>query len=74
MDIELFRTSSEEERKKLRKILLDKQISFSERWEKIPLVKRGKYGGQKEMCVVYISEFYDDRVDEICKLMEKENA
>ena len=35
MDIELFRTSSEEERKKLRKILLNKQISFSERWEKI---------------------------------------
>ena len=31
MDIELFRTSSEEERKKLRKILLNKQISFSER-------------------------------------------
>lgn len=70
MDIEIFRTSSEEERKKLRKILLKEQMSFSERWEKIPLVKRPKHGGKKEMCVVYVSDFYKDRIDEICKQME----
>lgn len=37
MDIEIFRTSDEEERKKFRNILMDKQVAFSERWEKIPL-------------------------------------
>ena len=63
MDIEIFRTSNEEERKKVRKILLDKQVSFSEQWEKIPLVKRVKYGGKKEMCVIYINDFYRDQID-----------
>lgn len=74
MDIEIFRTSSEEERKKFRKILLDKQVSFSERWEKIPLVKRVKYGGKKEICVIYINDYYKDQIDEIFEGMEQTHA
>ena len=74
MDIEIFRTSSEEEREKFRKILLNEQLSFSEKWEKIPLVKRPKHGGKKEMCVIYISDFYKDRVEELCKRMTETNA
>lgn len=70
MDIEIFRTSNEEERKKFRKILLDKQVSFSERWEKIPLVRRAKHGGRKEMCVIYINDYYKDQLDEIFEGME----
>lgn len=74
MDIEIFRTSNEEERKKVRKILLDKQVSFSEQWEKIPLVKRVKYGGKKEMCVIYINDYYRDQIDEIFEGMDKIKA
>lgn len=74
MDIEIFRTSNEEERKKVRKILLDKQVSFSEQWEKIPLVKRVKYGGKKEMCVIYINDYYKDQIDEIFEGMDKIKA
>lgn len=74
MDIEIFRTSNEEERKKVRKILLDKQVSFSEQWEKIPLVKRVKYGGKKEMCVIYINDYYRDQIDEIFEGMDKVKA
>lgn len=70
MDIEIYRTSDEADRTKIRKILLDRQLSFSEKWEKIPLIKRGKYGGKKEMCVIYISDYYKDQVKEICSLME----
>ena len=47
MDIEVFRTSDEEERKQFRKILMDRQLSFSERWERIPMIKRPKHGGKK---------------------------
>ena len=74
MDIEIFRTSNEEERKKFRKILLDKQVSFSERWEKIPLVKRAKHGGRKEMCVIYINDYYKDQLHEIFEGMEQTKA
>lgn len=71
MDIEIFRTSDEEERKKFRNILMSKQVAFSERWEKIPLVKRGKHGGKKEMCVIYINDYYKDQIDEIIEGMEE---
>ena len=56
---------------KIRRILLGKQLSFSERWEKIPLIKRPQHGGKKEMCVIYISDYYKDRIEEICSLMEQ---
>lgn len=65
MEIEILRTSSEEERKKFRAVLMDHQVSFTERWERIPLLKRGKHGGKKEMCVIYINDYYKDQVEEI---------
>ena len=69
MDIDIFRTSDEEERKKMRKLLLGRQISFSEKWEKIPLLKRQKSGGKKEICVIYISDYYDHLIEEIKREM-----
>lgn len=71
MDIEIYRTCDESERMKIRKILLGRQLSFSEKWEKIPLIKRPHHGGKKEMCVIYISDYYKDQVEEICSLMEE---
>lgn len=65
MEIEILRTSSEEERKKFRTVLMNHQVSFTERWERIPLFKRGKHGGKKEMCVIYINDYYKDQVEEI---------
>ena len=65
MEIEILRTSSEEERKKFRTVLMNHQVSFTERWERIPLSKRGKHGGKKEMCVIYINDYYKDQVEEI---------
>ncbi len=70
MDIEVFRTSDEEERKQFRKILMDRQLSFSERWERIPMIKRPKHGGKKEMCVIYISDYYSNRVEELRSLVK----
>lgn len=74
MDVEVYRTSDEEERKKIRKILMDRQLSFSERWEKIPLLLRPKHKGKKEMCIIYVSDFYENQIPEICELMEKDHA
>lgn len=71
MDIEIYRTCDENERMKIRRILLGNQLSFSEKWEKIPFIKRAQYGGKKEMCVIYISDYYKDRIEEICSLMEE---
>lgn len=71
MDIELYRTCDETERMKIRRILLENQLSFSEKWEKIPLIKRPHHGGKKEMCIIYISDYYKDRMEEICSLIDQ---
>jgi hypothetical protein len=54
-DIELFSTTDIESKTKAVSILVRNRISYLERWEKIPLLKRREYGGAKELCVVYVN-------------------
>ncbi|MBQ1687731.1 MAG: hypothetical protein II073_00460 [Lachnospiraceae bacterium] len=71
MDIEVFRTSSEEERKKCRKLLLDRHLSYSEKWVRIPMLQRQKHQGKKEMCVFYINDFYENQKEELQRMLQQ---
>ncbi|HAL31833.1 MAG TPA: hypothetical protein DCP46_02615 [Lachnospiraceae bacterium] len=54
-DVELFSTTDIESKTKAVSVLVRNRISYLERWEKIPLLRRREYGGARELCVVYVN-------------------
>ena len=54
-DVELFSTTDIESKSKAVSVLVRNRISYLERWEKIPLLRRREYGGARELCVVYVN-------------------
>ncbi len=54
-DIELFSTIDVSAKNKVVSILVRNRISYLERWEKIPFLKRRDYRGAKELCVIYVN-------------------
>lgn len=54
-DIELFSTTDFNAKKQVVSILVKHRVSYLERWEKVPLLKRREYGGAKELCVIYVN-------------------
>lgn len=54
-DIELFSTTDFKAKDKVVSILVRHRVSYLERWEKVPLLKRREYGGAKELCVIYVN-------------------
>ena len=54
-DIELFSTTDFEAKSKVVSALVRHRVSYLERWEKIPLLRRREFGGAKELCVIYVN-------------------
>ena len=54
-DIELFSTTDFKAKDQIVSILVRHRVSYLERWEKVPLLKRREYGGAKELCVIYVN-------------------
>ena len=54
-DVELFSTTDIESKTKAVSVLVRNRISYLERWEKIPLLRRREYGGARELCVIYVN-------------------
>ncbi len=54
-DIELFCTTEMKTKEELVSRLVKGGISYLEKWEKIPFLKRRDYGGAKELCVIYVN-------------------
>ena len=54
-DVELFSTTDIESKSKAVSVLVRNRISYLERWEKIPLLRRREYGGARELCVIYVN-------------------
>ena len=54
-DIELFSTTDFKAKDKVVSILVRHRVSYLERWEKVPLLRRREYGGAKELCVIYVN-------------------
>ncbi|MCR5774361.1 MAG: hypothetical protein K6G42_04690 [Lachnospiraceae bacterium] len=54
-DIELFSTTDLRAKDKVVSTLVKHRVSYLERWEKVPLLRRREYGGAKELCVIYVN-------------------
>ena len=64
-DVELFSTTDIESKTKAVSILVRNRISYLERWEKIPLLKRREYSGAKQLCVIYVNGNQYDKAKKI---------
>lgn len=51
-DIELCRVTEVKSKEKVMYALMKSGVPYAEEWEKVPLVKRRKFHGAKEVCVV----------------------
>ncbi|MBQ7584616.1 MAG: hypothetical protein IJT24_08385 [Lachnospiraceae bacterium] len=54
-DIELFSTTDFKAKDKVVSALVRHRVSYLERWEKIPFLRRREYGGAKELSVIYVN-------------------
>ena len=51
-DIELCSVTDVKTKEKLMNALVIAGVPYAERWEKVPLIKRKKYNGAREICIV----------------------
>ena len=72
-DVELFSTTDIESKTKAVSVLVRNRISYLERWEKIPLLRRREYGGARELCVVYVNGNQYEKAKKILDEFNEEN-
>lgn len=51
-DIELCKVTSLAAKEKVMYALMQAGVPYAEKWEKVPVIKRKKFNGAKEVCVV----------------------
>lgn len=51
-DVELCRVTDIKAKEKVMYALMKSGVPYAEEWEKIPLVRRKKFHGAKEVCIV----------------------
>lgn len=51
-DMELCRVTDVKSKEKVMYALMKSGVPYAEEWEKVPLVRRRKFNGAKEVCVV----------------------
>lgn len=51
-DIELCKVTDIKTKEKVMYALMQSGVPYAEEWEKVPLMKRRRYNGAKEVCVV----------------------
>lgn len=51
-DMELCRVTDVRSKEKVMYALMKSGVPYAEEWEKVPLVRRRKFNGAKEVCVV----------------------
>lgn len=51
-DVELCRVTEAKAKEKVMYALMKAGVPYAEEWEKVPMVKRRRYNGAKEVCVV----------------------
>ncbi len=54
-DVELFSTTDIAAKSKVVSILVRNRISYLERWEKIPFLKRRDYKGARDLCIIFVN-------------------
>ncbi len=70
-DVELTRTVDIKEKDKLQSLLVKGGISYLEKWEKVPLLRRRDYYGAKEVCAIYVNENQKAQADKILNSLQQ---
>lgn len=71
-DIELCRIADAKVKEKVMFLLIRHRVPYAERWDEVPLLKRGKYHGAKEVCVVLTHPEHRQEAIQIIQGMDKE--
>lgn len=71
-DIELCRIADEKIKEKVMFLLIRNRVPYAERWDEVPLLKRSRYHGAKEICVVLTHPEHRRAAMEMIHSLEKE--
>lgn len=71
-DIELCRIADVKVKEKVMFLLIRNGVPYAERWDEVPLLKRGKYHGAKEICVVLTHPEHKDEAVHVIRGLNKE--
>ena len=72
MDIELCSVTDVKAKEKLMYALVKAGVPYAERWEKVPLMKRKRYNGAKEICIVITHKAQLDLAKAVADSLEEE--
>ena len=71
-DIELCRITDVKVKEKVMFSLIRHRVPYAERWDEVPLLKRGRYHGAKGVCVVLTHPAHRREAVEIIHGMDKD--
>ncbi|MBP7348510.1 MAG: hypothetical protein KA965_07490 [Butyrivibrio sp.] len=66
-EVELYRTDDMKKKEHLLNMLIRERISYLEKQEKIPILKRKEYNGNQIMYIICVDEMQKDAADVILK-------
>lgn len=66
-EVELYRTDDMKKKEHLLNMLIRERISYLEKQEKIPILKRKEYNGNQIMYIICVDEMQKDSADVILK-------
>lgn len=71
-DIELCKIADIKVKEKVMFSLIRNGIPYAERWDEVPLLKRGKYHGAKQICVVLTHPVHKSEAIQVIHGLDKE--
>ncbi|MGN0484883.1 MAG: hypothetical protein ACI4HI_15170 [Lachnospiraceae bacterium] len=64
-EVVVYKTADLKLKKLVESKLVSERISYLERWEKVPFLKRKMYEGAKEVCVIFCDKYQKKEAEEI---------
>lgn len=71
-DIELCRITSVKAKEKVMYAMMKSGIPYAEEWEKVPLTKRRKFHGAKEVCAVITHRGHEEAARDVIDTLESD--
>lgn len=71
-DIELCKIVDAQVKEKVMFLLIRNRIPYAERWDEVPLLKRAKYHGAKEICVILTHPAHREEAVKVIHTLDKD--
>ncbi|MCF2640910.1 MAG: hypothetical protein PUB46_10365 [Lachnospiraceae bacterium] len=71
-DIELCKIADVKVKEKVMFLLIRNRVPYAERWDEVPFLKRAKYHGAKEVCVILTHPEHKDEAVKMIHTLDKE--